>query len=148
MGKTSLERMAIVQRKMLRLIVGWNRIEDEPWKTTMQRMKIKVSNALHSYFVESWDKVILERKWSWANRILGMSDSRWARRISYYDALQTMQDGQILPNKRKRRRPRMTWEDDLNAYAYYHGYSTWQDFGKDFVHDWTFWKADFINFTL
>ena len=124
LGKVSLERMAIVQRKILRLIVGWNRLEDEPWKTTMQRMKIKVSNALHSYFVESWDKVILERKWSWANRILCMNDSRWARRISYYDALKTMQDGQILPNKRKRGRPRMKWEDDLNTYTYYHSYST------------------------
>ena len=107
LGKASLERMAIVQRKMLRLIVGWNRIEGESWKTFMQRMKVKVSNTLHSYFVESWEKVILERKWSWANRILGMSDSRWARRISYYNALQTMQDGQILSNKRKRGRPRI-----------------------------------------
>ena len=65
LGKASLERMAIVQRKMLRLIVGWTRIEDEPWKTTMQRMKIKVSNALHSYFVESWDKVILKNRSHW-----------------------------------------------------------------------------------
>ena len=79
LGKTAMERLARVQRKMLRLIIGWQRYEGECWRTTMHRMKIKLPNALNTFYVESWDELVLKRKWSWANRILEMNDERWAK---------------------------------------------------------------------
>ena len=76
LGKTAMERLARVQRKMLRLIIGWQRYERESWKTTMHRMKIKLSNALNIFYIESCDELVLKRKWPWASRILEMKDER------------------------------------------------------------------------
>ena len=148
LGKTAMERLARVQQKMLRLIIGWQRYEGECWRTTMHRMKIKLSNALNTFYVESWDELVLKRKWSWANRILEMNDDRWAKQMAFYSPVQISQYEQSNINNRKRGRPRLKWEDDLNAFARYYGYMTWLDFGQTFKYEWEYMAKDFINFTL
>ena len=46
-----LERFDIVQRKMLRSIVGWRRVQGEDWECTMRRMKCRVQRALEMHVV-------------------------------------------------------------------------------------------------
>lgn len=41
--------LMIIQRKMLRSIVGWRRIADEDWEVTMRRMKRRVELAMLQY---------------------------------------------------------------------------------------------------
>ena len=38
MSKINLEKIAAVQRRMIRSIVGWIRLENETWEETMRRM--------------------------------------------------------------------------------------------------------------
>ena len=97
---------------------------------------------MNTFYVESWDELVLKRKWSWANRILEMNDDRWAKQMASYSPVQNSQC------KRKRGRPRLKWEDDLNAFARYNGYMTWLDFGQTFKYEWEYMAKDFINFTL
>ena len=111
-------------------------------------MKIKLSNALNTFYVESWDELVLKRKWTWANRILEMNDERWAKQMAFYSPVQISQCERSIENKRKRGRPRLKWEDDLNAFARYHGYMTWLDFGEIFKYNWEYMAKNFINFTL
>ena len=54
LNKKGLEHIDGIQRKMLRLIVGWRRIANEDWEVTMRRMKERVSNALHHFQVQLW----------------------------------------------------------------------------------------------
>ena len=43
LNKSSLNEMGSIQRNMLRYIVGWTRIPEEPWDATMRRMENKVT---------------------------------------------------------------------------------------------------------
>ena len=43
--RTQLDRLGSVQRKMLRSIVGWVRVDGEEWETTMRRMKQRMNDA-------------------------------------------------------------------------------------------------------
>ena len=47
-----LERFDIVQRKMLRRIVGWRRVQGKDWECTMHRMKIRVQSALEMHGIK------------------------------------------------------------------------------------------------
>ena len=49
-----LERLDATQRRMLRRIVGWVRLDDEAWELTGRRMKQKLNAALSRYPVRTW----------------------------------------------------------------------------------------------
>eukprot|EP00973_Karenia_brevis_P033083 4565612-Karenia_brevis.AAC.1 len=51
---TSLQTLGIVQRKMLRLMVGWTRVQDETWEATMHQMKMKIKYALERTNIQIW----------------------------------------------------------------------------------------------
>ena len=47
--RSRLEHLNILQRKMLRRIIGWRRIADEDWKITMERMNKRLEAAYQHY---------------------------------------------------------------------------------------------------
>ena len=54
MYATLREKVDITQRKMLRRIVGWRRIPEEPWNETMRRMKNRANDALEQWRIKAW----------------------------------------------------------------------------------------------
>ena len=54
MTVTQLNRLDAMQRKMLRRIVGWIRIDDESWHDTGHRMKYRLARALEQHPVQNW----------------------------------------------------------------------------------------------
>ena len=52
LSKTQIESICVVQRKMLRRIVRWRRIGDEPWRDTMTRMRERVSRAIDLHHID------------------------------------------------------------------------------------------------
>ena len=59
---TQLNQIDVVQRKMLRLIVGWVRYDGEPWADTMRRMNNRVQSALNVLPVRDWSQLVLSQK--------------------------------------------------------------------------------------
>ena len=51
-----LNQLDIVQRRMLRSVVGWVRVPDEPWKDTMLRMNARVQAALQYHPIINWKR--------------------------------------------------------------------------------------------
>ena len=51
-----LERLDATQRRMLRRIVGWVRLEDEAWERTGSRMKQRLQAALNKCPVKPWSE--------------------------------------------------------------------------------------------
>ena len=49
-----LAKLDATQRKMLRKIVGWRRVEDEAWETTGRHMKERLQRALQEQPVKQW----------------------------------------------------------------------------------------------
>ena len=47
-----LQRVDIVQRKMLRSILGWHRIKGEDWECAMHRIKLRVQRALEMHALQ------------------------------------------------------------------------------------------------
>ena len=52
--ETQLKALDQTQRKMMRSIVGWIRMEDEEWHATGHRMKVRLEHALLSHPVAAW----------------------------------------------------------------------------------------------
>ena len=63
MYATLREKVDITLRKMLRRIVGWRRIPDEPWDITMKRMKDRVNDALEQWPIKPWSDRVTLSKW-------------------------------------------------------------------------------------
>ena len=76
-----------LQRRMLRKIVGWTRVVDEPWEDTMRRMRLKVDSALTEYPMEDWSAQLLRRQFRLAYRVGNMTGS-WPARLSRRHPLQ------------------------------------------------------------
>ena len=55
---TQMQGVDVIQRKMLRKIVGWHRHADETWDQTGHRMKTRLAAALEQYHVKDWSGVI------------------------------------------------------------------------------------------
>ena len=48
---------------MLRKIVGWVRLPNELWETTMRRMTDRVTNALQQWPLKSWGERLHKARW-------------------------------------------------------------------------------------
>ena len=75
-----------------------------------------------------------------------MPSNRWAKRILQWDVL--LYNNGFVP-KRSKGRPKMRWDDDLNAYAKYNGYETLVNYAEN--QNQNTWKNkfdEFANFSL
>ena len=50
MTRHHLKKLDTSQRKMLRRILSWRRIDGEDWKETMKRMKLQIAHGLNLYY--------------------------------------------------------------------------------------------------
>ena len=57
-----LQRLDVVQRKMLRRIIGWISASDESWEERGHRMKIRFERCMGKCPVSEWSHVVQERK--------------------------------------------------------------------------------------
>ena len=65
-----LHKLDVVQRWMLRSIVGWVRIPDEPWEITMRKMNQRMEHAASLHPLQSWSNQYLLTKTVWHLRLL------------------------------------------------------------------------------
>ena len=68
-------RIGRTQTKILRPIVGWVRISDEPWSDTMHRMKQRMDRTAAMHFVQSWSIIFLRNQWSFAHHLFTLDFS-------------------------------------------------------------------------
>ena len=64
-----LEKLNATQRRMLRNMVGWTRVDAEDWSDTMRRMRRKVESALQSFPVADWSAQFLRNQFRFARRV-------------------------------------------------------------------------------
>lgn len=108
----------VVQRRMLRSIVGWRRVDGEEWVVTMRRMNSRVSYALCQHPIPNWTKQLRSRKFTLASRLAGQLG--WHFHTTKW--LPTEQWWHNFSEKpsRKPGRPATRWDDDLNMFAATH----------------------------
>ena len=80
--RTQLDRLGSAQRKMLRNIVGWVRIDGEERKTTVRRMKQRMNNASRQFFSMPWKLQLHKPRLHYALRVNHFRDISWVEMIS------------------------------------------------------------------
>ena len=77
--QSQLDRLDAAQRRMLRSIVGWVRIEGEDWRDTMHRMKLRLQHALAMHPLRPWTQQLFTRQYRFASKISRRDDAwPWA----------------------------------------------------------------------
>ena len=74
-----LEDFAVVQRRILRSIIGWSFNSNDSYKDTMHNMKLKMQRAMQLYFVEPWGQRMLKQQINYALHLSSMESSHPAR---------------------------------------------------------------------
>ena len=103
LSKRKLEEIDALQRKMLRSIIGWYRVEGEAWSDTMRRMKSGVQSALRQSPVTTWSEVYRRTQHSFGARIV--KQNAWPLFAASWDP--TRHNNFATQPKRKPGRPRV-----------------------------------------
>ena len=138
--KTQLERIDGIQRKMLRSVTGWVRVQDESWAESMRRVNARVAEALRLFPVKPWTEQLACRKilagWSF-----GQCEScSWPAKAIRWNTQFDNETYRLLG------RPRQKWDDDLEKFAKssFPQYNSWIDAAST-GHEWLAKKQDFVN---
>lgn len=113
------EELAVVSRNMERKMLKISKADHINNKTIRRKSKIKDVNSSAK-----------QLKWKWAGHVQRLDDDRWPKRIENWKP-----DG-----RRKRGRPRMKWQDEIEE----HGGMFWRRKAKDREK----WKKLELIFTL
>ena len=81
MSLKHLHQIATMQRKMLRLVVGWRRLPDESWSDTMRNMRNRVRRAITSSSTSSWDHAVLKQQLHYVSHVI-YGKAEWPQLIS------------------------------------------------------------------
>ena len=115
LSQKDLEQLDIVQRRMLRLIVGWKRYPDESWEATMHRMKARVSHALQYHAIPTWSHRFHKNRWGYASHVIFNVKNRLPYLLAEWIPLHDPAADEV-PHRRPGR-PRLRWDDDLHDFC-------------------------------
>ena len=113
--RSQIEELDILQRKMLRRIVGWRRIEGEPWEDTMKRMRDRVENARTLYNWTSWSHRFARDQWRFAMHLTATISPMMSTMLRYTSTERHDSEGLYIP-RRFVGRPKMKWDYYLQSF--------------------------------
>ena len=113
-----LRQVDVIQRRMLRSIVGWVRVDNEDWAATMRRMNARVQAAMAIFPVQPWTEQLARRQYSLAARFSGGRPT-WATKAALWDFTTVDAFAHYVPH-RSPGRPQRRWDDFLGEFALEH----------------------------
>ena len=113
-----LQQLDALQRRMLRSIVGWVRVGDEPWRMTMHRMKLRVNAVLALHILDPWTKRLTFRQHSFASHVV--ETCGWAMNVWEWHPEADWQYSFTVQPTRRPGRPLTRWDDRLRSFCKRH----------------------------
>ena len=110
--KVQLESINVLQRKMLRSIVGWVRVNGEDWSETMRRMNHRLSVVLELFPIPPWTEQLAKRQFQFAAKVA--SEQSWSSVVGHWTCTAGWQANFDSMPSRKRGRPLVKWDDKLS----------------------------------
>ena len=112
---------------MMRKLVGWVRIPDEPWEQTMRRMGTRVNNAVVQSKMKIWSMRSLETQWKFVARLKPLPTMSWPSQAAFWEPQSTNDPNcEFIPH-RERGRPFTRWDDKVTNFSWWHFGKKWQD---------------------
>ena len=112
---------------MLRKIIGWICINNEPWDMTMRRMKTQVERALEKYPIVFWKRRIAKYLWKFMLRIKAAPNNSWIQLASNWEPRECNDEFSEYVAHRVRGRPNLRWDDAVNSFCRVHFNEVWQN---------------------
>ena len=114
---SKLDDLDRLQRRMLRRIVGWRRIDGEAWEDTMRRMKQRLDNADRLYHCRPWSMSFARSQWRFVDHLLHGDISLWSRILCKYNWSPVYDEYAMATPQRRPGHPRMRWDDHIHAFC-------------------------------
>ena len=108
-----LDMLDILQRQMLRRIIGWRRKDGESWHDTMERMNLRLSHGQSLHSCEDWSCLVLRYQWRYVFHLLQSYPSLWARILANHNACPHADPHRAEIPHRRQARPHQRWDDYL-----------------------------------
>ena len=125
--KGCLQKLGVVQKRMLRSIVGWVRIHDDlSWLDIMVQMNHKLAIAKTLFPMEGWEDRLFRSKFRLAHRI-ARSPEGWPAKSVSWNPLTNWESNFACKPHRKRGRPSTRWDDILTNFSseFFHNDNWW-----------------------
>ena len=115
--QSHLQALDVLQRKMLRRIIGWRMLQDESWKDVMAIMKDRFARAQCLYYSEPWSMRFARNQWRYINHLLRGSPLLWSRSLCKYNWSSHIDSSSSSLPQRRQGRPRMRWDDNIHKFC-------------------------------
>ena len=110
--RSQLNQLDIVQRRMLRRMVGWVMDSEDSWEDAGRRMKHRLASALNQHHVECWSGVIEHKKKALLQRLLLIGGPVLPQIAFRWSPISCAKANQNRPY-RSQGHPRRRWHDGL-----------------------------------
>ena len=111
--KAQLDRVGVLQRRMMRRIVGWRRLPTDTWADTMKRMNTRLHAIQEKCPVLSWTARLAGRRWDVAMQALQLPAESWTLQALHWKPSLDVS----LAAHRERGRPANRWDDSLLTFC-------------------------------
>ena len=118
MSQNDLKAMDVLQRKMLRRIIGWRRIDTESWRDTMLKMNQRLLFGQSLHFCEPWSISFARAQWRYVHHIIDANPLLWARFMCRFNFNLVEDFSRWAIPHRNRGRPRMRWDDNIHSFCW------------------------------
>ena len=124
--------------------MGWARLGNQLWETTMRRMKDRVQHALLQYPVMMWKQRIAKHLWKFMLRVKTAPTDQWISQSSKWVPSECEDASSEFFAYRGRGRPFLKWDDNVSRFCQCHFNQSWQNVSLD---DFRNSLDDFIAFS-
>ena len=133
--RTTLRKFADPRRTTVETFVDW-----------VQRATSKVHAMAKRYNIQDRQEKHLRLKWEWAGHVVRMDHRRWSRRTLLWKGEDSFA---TTAARASVGRPRLRWEDELDAFANAKGWTSWQIVARNWsTAEWNKCRHDFVHFIL
>ena len=115
--RDQVEVLDALQRKMLRRIVGWRRVDGEPWDETMRRMRDRLERARRLHNWQRWSYRFFRGQWKFVVHFSKTTMSEWMLLYNCSPCFDVR--GDYVPH-RDVGRPRTKWDEHLKQFFVHH----------------------------
>ena len=107
-----LDQLDVLQRKMLRRIVGWISDAEDTWEDRGRRMKLRLATALSQHPVETWSASVLAKKAALLEKLSSRTGPLLTKLVHQWSPTACSHLNRSQP-RRCVGRPRRRWNDDM-----------------------------------
>ena len=107
----ALERLAVAQRKMFSLMVGYMKTLDDFWADMHRRLSAKIGRALERFPVRLWKEELAKNKRKLATKIASGCAPELVQKIHVWNPSLVVDEKLSVRPRRRRGRPPVAWNN-------------------------------------